>query len=96
MSRKDGHPLMSDKHLVIVGCGLAGLSAGCYARRNGFRTTIIEHNLALGGVCTAWYPNVMAVLPMTDPTSRLADIATTPTRTAPGQQPYGHLAFLWH
>lgn len=45
---------MSDKHLLIIGGGLAGLSAGCYARRSGFRTTIVEHNLALGGVCTAW------------------------------------------
>ena len=26
----------------------------CYARINGFRTTLVEHNLALGGVCTAW------------------------------------------
>jgi phytoene dehydrogenase-like protein len=45
---------MTEPHLVIVGGGLAGLSAGCYARRSGYRTTIIEHNLALGGVCTAW------------------------------------------
>lgn len=45
---------MSDRHLIIIGGGLAGLSAGCYARRAGFRTTIVEHNLALGGVCTAW------------------------------------------
>jgi phytoene dehydrogenase-like protein len=42
------------EHLVIIGGGLAGLSAGCYARASGFRTTIVEHNLALGGVCTAW------------------------------------------
>jgi phytoene dehydrogenase-like protein len=40
--------------LVIIGGGLAGLSAGCYARANGFSVTIVEHNLALGGVCTAW------------------------------------------
>jgi phytoene desaturase len=46
---------MSDRHLIIIGGGLAGLSAGCYARRAGFRTTIVEHNLALGGVCTAWH-----------------------------------------
>jgi phytoene dehydrogenase-like protein len=46
--------LMSERHVVIVGGGLAGLSAGCYARASGFRTTIIEHNIALGGVCTAW------------------------------------------
>ena len=45
---------MSERHVVIVGGGLAGLSAGCYARASGFRTTVVEHNLALGGVCTAW------------------------------------------
>ena len=45
---------MSDRHVVIVGGGLAGLSAGCYALASGYRATIVEHNLALGGVCTAW------------------------------------------
>lgn len=45
---------MTERHLLIIGGGLAGLSAGCYARRNGYRTTIIEQNLALGGVCTTW------------------------------------------
>jgi phytoene dehydrogenase-like protein len=45
---------MAQKHLIIIGGGLAGLSAGCYALRSGFSTTIVEHNLALGGVCTAW------------------------------------------
>jgi phytoene dehydrogenase-like protein len=45
---------MKEPHLVIVGGGLAGLSTGCYGRASGFRTTIVEHNLALGGVCTAW------------------------------------------
>ncbi|HEY5375632.1 MAG TPA: NAD(P)-binding protein, partial [Polyangiaceae bacterium] len=45
---------MTEPHVVIIGGGLAGLSAGCYARANGFRSTIVEHNLALGGVCTAW------------------------------------------
>jgi phytoene desaturase len=42
------------EHVVIIGGGLAGLSAGCYARASGYRTTIVEHNLELGGVCTAW------------------------------------------
>lgn len=42
------------EQVVIVGGGLAGLSAGCYARSSGFRTTVVEHNLALGGVCQAW------------------------------------------
>ncbi len=45
---------MSNPKLVIVGGGLAGLSAGCYARVNDFDVTIVEHNLSLGGVCTAW------------------------------------------
>jgi phytoene desaturase len=45
---------MGEPHLIIIGGGLAGLSSGCYGRANGFRTTIVEHNLALGGVCTAW------------------------------------------
>jgi phytoene dehydrogenase-like protein len=45
---------MDEPHIIIIGGGLAGLSTGCYARANGFRATIIEHNLALGGVCTAW------------------------------------------
>ena len=45
---------MSDVKVVIIGGGLAGLSAGCYAQANGFSVTIVEHNLALGGVCTAW------------------------------------------
>jgi phytoene dehydrogenase-like protein len=45
---------MDERRVVIVGGGIAGLSAGCHALRSGFRTTILEHNLALGGVCTAW------------------------------------------
>lgn len=40
--------------MVIIGGGLAGLSVGCYARMNGWRTRILEHNIGLGGVCTAW------------------------------------------
>src|SRR4051812_10162635 len=45
---------MSERHVLIIGGGLSGLSTGCYARASGFRTTIVEHSLALGGVCTAW------------------------------------------
>ena len=45
---------MSDRHLIIIGGGLAGMSCGVYALRSGYRVTIVEHNLALGGVCTAW------------------------------------------
>ena len=38
---------MSERHVVIVGGGLAGLSAGCYARASGFRTTVVERDIAL-------------------------------------------------
>jgi phytoene dehydrogenase-like protein len=43
-----------EKSIIIVGAGMAGLSAGCYARMNGYKTTIFElHNIP-GGLCTAW------------------------------------------
>ena len=42
------------KKVVIIGGGIAGLSAGIYSAMNGFETEIIEmHNVA-GGQCTAW------------------------------------------
>lgn len=46
--------MSTEKHMVIIGGGLAGLSAGCYGRASGFATTIVEHGMTLGGVCTAW------------------------------------------
>ena len=45
---------MSEKSIVIVGAGMAGLSAGCYARMNGYKATILEMNSIPGGLCTAW------------------------------------------
>lgn len=45
---------MRQPHVVVVGGGLAGLSAGVYAQASGFRTTLLEHGDALGGVCTSW------------------------------------------
>lgn len=45
---------MSSKKIIIIGAGLAGLSAGCYAQINGFASQIFElHNLP-GGQCTSW------------------------------------------
>ncbi|MCJ7471865.1 MAG: NAD(P)/FAD-dependent oxidoreductase [Actinobacteria bacterium] len=48
---------MSDKQMkkiVIIGGGIAGLSAGCYAKMNGYDAHIFEmHNLP-GGLCTSW------------------------------------------
>lgn len=43
-----------EKNVIIVGGGIAGLSAGCYARMNGFRTSIYEMHSMPGGLCTAW------------------------------------------
>ncbi len=42
------------KKIAIIGGGIAGLSAGIYARLNGFDTTIIEMSSITGGQCTAW------------------------------------------
>jgi len=45
---------MAEKSIVIIGAGIAGLSAGCYARMNGYETKIFEMHSIPGGVCTAW------------------------------------------
>jgi phytoene desaturase len=45
---------MSQSKLLVIGGGLAGMSAGCHALQSGIPTTIIEHHLALGGVCSSW------------------------------------------
>jgi phytoene dehydrogenase-like protein len=45
---------MSDKSIVIVGGGIAGLSAGFYARLNGYKATVLEMHNIPGGLCTAW------------------------------------------
>lgn len=42
------------KKIVIIGGGVAGLSAGIYAKLNGFDTEIIEMHSITGGQCTAW------------------------------------------
>lgn len=31
-----------EKHMLIIGGGMAGLAAGCYARMNGFKATVVE------------------------------------------------------
>ena len=45
---------MTRKKVVIIGAGIAGLSAGCYLQMNGYESEIYElHNIS-GGLCTAW------------------------------------------
>jgi phytoene dehydrogenase-like protein len=42
------------KSIIIIGAGVAGMSAGCYGQMNGYNSQIFEmHNLP-GGVCTTW------------------------------------------
>jgi phytoene dehydrogenase-like protein len=45
---------MTEKSVIIIGAGLAGLSTGCYAQMNGYRTRIYEQHTRAGGVCTSW------------------------------------------
>ena len=42
------------EEIIIVGAGISGLSAGCYAQMNGYKTAIYEMNKIPGGLCTAW------------------------------------------
>jgi phytoene dehydrogenase-like protein len=51
--RQDG-PEKKAGSIIIIGAGLTGLSAGCYGRMNGYKTTIFEMHSIPGGVCTAW------------------------------------------
>ena len=45
---------MAKKSVVVIGAGLAGLSAGCYAQMNGYQSRIFEHHAQPGGVAAAW------------------------------------------
>ncbi|MFM8320937.1 MAG: phytoene desaturase family protein [Chloroflexota bacterium] len=40
--------------ILIIGGGIAGLSAGCYAQMNGFQSQVFEMHHLPGGLCTAW------------------------------------------
>jgi phytoene dehydrogenase-like protein len=40
--------------IIIIGAGVAGLAAGCYAQMNGYRSKIFELHDLPGGLCTAW------------------------------------------
>ena len=42
------------KSVVIIGAGIAGLAAGCYAQMNGYNTQVFEMHDKPGGLCTAW------------------------------------------
>lgn len=42
------------KKIVIIGGGIAGLTAGIFAQKNGFESIILEKHHTLGGQCTGW------------------------------------------
>ncbi|MGB8455928.1 MAG: FAD-dependent oxidoreductase [Anaerocolumna sp.] len=42
------------KKIIIIGGGIAGLSAGIYARQAGFECNIYEKHNITGGQCTGW------------------------------------------
>jgi phytoene dehydrogenase-like protein len=45
---------MDEKSVIIIGGGIAGLSAGCYSRLNHYRTQIFEQDTRPGGLNTSW------------------------------------------
>jgi phytoene dehydrogenase-like protein len=45
---------MSERSMIVIGAGMAGLSMGCYAQMNGYRARVFEMHDKPGGLCTAW------------------------------------------
>ena len=48
---------MTRKSIIIIGAGLSGLSAGCYAQMNSYQSCIFEHHTVPGGVAATWKRN---------------------------------------
>ena len=42
------------KKILIIGGGIAGLTAGIYAQKAGFQSVIVEKHSITGGECTGW------------------------------------------
>ncbi|WP_326740294.1 phytoene desaturase family protein [Streptomyces sp. NBC_01022] len=40
--------------VIIIGAGMSGLAAGCYAQMSGLESRIFEKHVLPGGCCTAW------------------------------------------
>lgn len=43
-----------ERSLAIVGAGVAGLAAGVYALRSGYKVTLVERHAVPGGLCASW------------------------------------------
>ena len=48
---------MAEKSIIVIGAGIAGLSAGCYGRMSDYRVEIFEQDTRPGGLCTSWERN---------------------------------------
>ena len=53
-SKSEEATTMAEKSIIIIGAGIAGLSAGCYGQMNGYKTKIFEMHTLPGGLCTSW------------------------------------------
>lgn len=42
------------KKVIVIGAGIAGMSAAIYAQRSGFDVTLMEQHSMVGGMCTSW------------------------------------------
>lgn len=47
----------NDNKVIIIGAGIAGLSAAIHAQMAGFETEIYESHIIPGGMCTVWKRN---------------------------------------
>jgi phytoene dehydrogenase-like protein len=45
---------MATGSVIVIGGGVAGLSAAIYAAANGYETTVFEMHTLPGGLCTSW------------------------------------------
>jgi len=45
---------VKEKKIIIIGAGIAGLTAACYAQKNGYDVELFEMHSKCGGVCTGW------------------------------------------
>jgi phytoene dehydrogenase-like protein len=52
---------MTEKSIIVIGAGIAGLSAGCYGRMNGYRVQVLEQDTRPGGLCTSWERNCYTI-----------------------------------
>ncbi len=71
---------MPEKTILIIGAGMAGLSAGCYAQMNGYRSQIFELHTIPGGLCTSWrrkdyvFDGSIRYLSGTDPQTKIHEL----------------------